>query len=274
MRSLIRFSAKLYPPRWRSRYGAEFDALLEDERPSARAAIDVLTGALLMQIRTTWKVLAAALVVAALIGIVARHAGRHPYISPGTNLVLHDASGLGAIVGFFAVVGTVFLFLAACVARRMLLASFAPLAGYSLLVIATSLMTPRTIVSIGDSYCYDEVCVGVQKVDGVPEGPSVVYKTQVRIFTDPLGTKHSLKGASAAVYLLDERGRRFRLEDGLPEDTLEPGQSVDARLTFTAAADSHELYLTADQGAVPPWVYLYFGSDTSLFHRRTLLKVL
>jgi hypothetical protein len=52
MRGLIRFLARLYPQRWRIRYGPEFDALLEDAHPSARTAFDVLTGAFAMQIRT------------------------------------------------------------------------------------------------------------------------------------------------------------------------------------------------------------------------------
>ena len=30
MRLVIRFAAKLYPRSWRERYGAEFDALLDD----------------------------------------------------------------------------------------------------------------------------------------------------------------------------------------------------------------------------------------------------
>ena len=50
MRSLIRFAAWLYPPHWRERYGSEFDALLEDIRPGWRDFLNVLKGALSMQI--------------------------------------------------------------------------------------------------------------------------------------------------------------------------------------------------------------------------------
>lgn len=62
MRALIRFFAKLYPPRWRRRYGAEFDTLLDDTSADAKTALNVFIGAISMQIRT-WnvgKILAAA----------------------------------------------------------------------------------------------------------------------------------------------------------------------------------------------------------------------
>ncbi len=54
MKRTMRFFARLYPPSWRERYGAEFDALLEDAKPSVRDAFDVLWGALKMQM-TTWS---------------------------------------------------------------------------------------------------------------------------------------------------------------------------------------------------------------------------
>jgi uncharacterized protein involved in exopolysaccharide biosynthesis len=54
MKRTMRFLARLYPSRWRKRYGAELDALLEDATPSARDAFDVFCGALKMQM-TTWS---------------------------------------------------------------------------------------------------------------------------------------------------------------------------------------------------------------------------
>jgi len=66
MSRLIHFLARLYPRSWRQRYGAEFEALLEDVRPDGRTAANVLTGALAMQVRTwkSWGILA----VSALVG--------------------------------------------------------------------------------------------------------------------------------------------------------------------------------------------------------------
>ena len=53
MKRILRFLARLYPSSWRRRYGAEFDALLEDATPSAGDAFDVFLGAVKMQM-TKW----------------------------------------------------------------------------------------------------------------------------------------------------------------------------------------------------------------------------
>jgi hypothetical protein len=50
MNRFVRFSARLYPPAWRRRYGAEFDALLDDAGSGWRDGFDVLGGAIQMQI--------------------------------------------------------------------------------------------------------------------------------------------------------------------------------------------------------------------------------
>src|SRR3954470_15547161 len=52
MRRWIVLAARLYPRAWRHRYGEEFDALVEDMRPSWRQFSDVTRGAVQMQIRT------------------------------------------------------------------------------------------------------------------------------------------------------------------------------------------------------------------------------
>ena len=45
MKRLLKLLALLYPTQWRKRYGAEYDALLDDGRPRVRDAADVLWGA-------------------------------------------------------------------------------------------------------------------------------------------------------------------------------------------------------------------------------------
>ncbi len=52
MKRVTRFLARLYPSTWRKRYGAEFDELLEDTKPTGRDAVDVLKGAVKMQVTT------------------------------------------------------------------------------------------------------------------------------------------------------------------------------------------------------------------------------
>lgn len=48
----MRFLARLYPRAWRMRYGVEFDALLEDLNQDWRTSLDILKGALQLQMRT------------------------------------------------------------------------------------------------------------------------------------------------------------------------------------------------------------------------------
>jgi hypothetical protein len=58
MRFILRL-ASLYPRSWKQRYGAEFNALLEDLNPRWWVALDVLKGAATMQM-TRWIVMGAA----------------------------------------------------------------------------------------------------------------------------------------------------------------------------------------------------------------------
>jgi hypothetical protein len=44
-------------------------------------------------------------------------------------------------------------------------------------------------------------------------------------------------------------------------------------LTFHAPRNTGSLYLMANESGAP-WVHLYYDSDISLFHRRTLLRIL
>jgi len=52
MRTLIRWAARLYPEAWRDRYGAEFDALLDDISPSLGNLCDVLGNAIRVRVTT------------------------------------------------------------------------------------------------------------------------------------------------------------------------------------------------------------------------------
>ncbi len=54
MKRLLKLLARLYPSSWHRRYGAEFEALLEDSTPRIPDLYDVFLGALKMQM-TTWN---------------------------------------------------------------------------------------------------------------------------------------------------------------------------------------------------------------------------
>jgi uncharacterized protein involved in exopolysaccharide biosynthesis len=69
MNTLVRWLARLYPAPWRKRYGAEFEALLEDAAPRPRDAFDILWGAFKMR-TTTWT-FGRITLACALIGVLA-----------------------------------------------------------------------------------------------------------------------------------------------------------------------------------------------------------
>jgi hypothetical protein len=147
-------------------------------------------------------------------------------------------------------------------------------AAYTALTIAVSLVLPQKVVNPGQSYCVDSWCIGVQNVSKTLRGQDVVYKADVRIFSDAGRGNISAKGAS--LYLVDERGRRFPL---IPDPSvtrfdieLGPGQSVDTALTFRVVGDARQLFLRGDGDL---WITKFFiGDDSALLHRPTLIRVL
>jgi hypothetical protein len=83
MRQLIRWTARLYPARWRDRYGEELDALVEDIQPQWQDLFNVLLGALRMQM-TTWnylKIVAAVALAGALVAGVFAFRTQERYVS-------------------------------------------------------------------------------------------------------------------------------------------------------------------------------------------------
>ena len=64
----MRAAAALYPPAWRERYAAELDALLDDVNPNWHDVVDLVKGALVMQLKHRGAILAGFAVVGALAG--------------------------------------------------------------------------------------------------------------------------------------------------------------------------------------------------------------
>lgn len=283
MKLLIRCAAKLYPRSWRERYGAEFDALLDDIGSDPRIALDVLTEALGMQVQRCKTIGSAGLLGAAALCLTSWWVGQRPYITPGTQLVFRQDSNLGGIVGLVVFLVTIVGVLVSSIlrqdgriraAKRARWASAATIVVYLAAVLLVSLLTPRTIVSIGDSYCWDTWCIGVESVITAPQKQNVLYTARVRLFSD--ANRVSASRPRDFLYARDDQGRRLPLiQDSsvIPADvTIDPGKSVETSLMFLAPANVQQLYLTGDY-AVMPWVPLYFGSDMSPFHRRTLLRL-
>ena len=236
-----------------------------------------------MQVQSWKRIVPAVVLGMAALYLAICWVGQKPYTSPGAQLIFHQDSTLGATVGFM-------VFLAAGAgglissmlkqdgkshaAKHARWASFGIVIAYLAAILLVSLFTPRLIVNIGDGYCYDTWCIGVQRVNATLEGQNILYTAEVRIFSD--ANRVPTSRGKDFLYARDEHGRRFPLvrdSSLIPADvTLNPGQSVRTSLNFLAPANARNLYLTSEY-AVMPWVALYFGSDIAPFHRRTLLRV-
>jgi hypothetical protein len=84
MKRLIAIAASLYPRSWREQYGREFEALLDDVGPSPRIFMNVLRGAIRMQLSTRsnlLKLVAATAVLGAIVSTAASFAVPQTYVS-------------------------------------------------------------------------------------------------------------------------------------------------------------------------------------------------
>ena len=127
--------------------------------------------------------------------------------------------------------------------------------------------------------------MGIDKVNATPRGQEMVYKIDVRFFSDANTVKTGID--DALIYLVDDRGRRFPLVDDpsvIPINTrLDPGQSLNTSLTFVTPNDAGHLFLTGDAPLpyhIPlGWKFfriyadLHFGYE-KLSHKPTVLRVL
>lgn len=227
------------------------------------------------------KIGLAALLAIVVIGSASWWESQRPYITPGDHRVFRECSNAGAMAGFLIFIAAAIPGMAALLrihdgkfrdavrAGRVCAAIIVP---YLAALVLVSLLTPRTVVNIGDSYCYDLWCVGVNQVDAIPGARDIRYDVRVTAFVDS-GHAHRLPASEAAsfFYVLDDQGRRY----GLARDasfvgadvTVQPGETVKSSFAFLAAASARKLYLVGDDYGWLPWVYLYFGGDFSLFHR-------
>jgi len=231
-----------------------------------------------MQIRRWRKVAVWALLTTVAIFWASWRVGQRPYISPGTHQNYRMDSTPGAMLEFLVILilGFAGMMTLAKVPRSG--RAFAGIASsYMAALVLVSLFTPKTIVSVGDSYCWDLWCVGIQNVSATAQGQSVLYTADMALFVDSTNPQVLRADPSGKqfFYVMDEQGRRFPIVPTSPvagDVIVKPGEYVKSAWTFIAPANARSLYLTGDVGA-PPWVRLYFGSDLNPFHRRTLLRV-
>jgi hypothetical protein len=245
-------------------------------------------GGAMVRTRQWAKIGLAALLAIVVIGPASWWEGQRPYFTPGNHQVFRECSDAGAMAGFLifiaaAIPGMAALFQIhdgkfrdAARAGRVCGIIIVP---YLAALVLVSLLTPRTVVNIGDSYCYDLWCIGVSQVDATPRGQDIRYDVRVTAFVDSTHT-HRLPASEATsfFYVLDDKGRGYDLLRDASfvgaNVTVQPGETVKSSFAFLAPANARRLYLVGNDYGWLPWVYLYFGSDFSLFHRPPLLRIL
>jgi hypothetical protein len=105
-------------------------------------------------------------------------------------MVIRADSALGALLtllvlfaGFAGLLASIILLLSRKFrsAVKVLLASVAGVGVYVVAVLVVSLLTPQRIINIGDSYCMDIWCIGIERVNTMPRGREIVYKIDVQL---------------------------------------------------------------------------------------------
>ncbi len=100
MKRLSQLLARLYPAKWRERYGDEFDALIEDSRASWRSTFDILRGALKLRALTAPSFRAMAVVLATF-GVITAWVVRYELISKPVPIEIRAVDHVPASVPGF-----------------------------------------------------------------------------------------------------------------------------------------------------------------------------
>src|SRR5262249_24311069 len=146
------------------------------------------------------KVGIAAFLAVAAIADASWRAGQRPYLTPGHQQIFYEESNFAALAGFvvfLAGAGTGLWALVLWItdrkfreAARTARVSAFIIVPYLTASAITSLTTHGTVVNIGDSYCYDLWCLGVNQVSVTPQGHDLPYTADVRIFVDSTHPHH------------------------------------------------------------------------------------
>src|SRR5215831_17537469 len=161
-------------------------------------------------------------------------------------MIVHSDSGLGFLLAMLLTLAAAVAFLVSVVfaanreyrsAAKVAAATLGCMVAWVMVVTLISFLTPRTIVKVGNTYCEDIRCIGIDMVHAEANGAETIYTLDVHLFSDA----NTVKVSFGNVYfvLVDERGRRFPTMDSRGEPTraydmyLEPQQTVKTTLTFS-----------------------------------------
>lgn len=150
------------------------------------------------------------------------------------------------------------------------------LAFYFAALILVSALSPQRFSTIGVDQCSDDWCIAVQSVRRDTANTGIRYDVTFRLASR--ARRVAQRERFVAVYLLDERGRRYAPATDateVPFDTLlQPEETVATIRRFLVPADAKlaGLVVTRGGGGWFPGCCI-IGDQGSLLHRRTIVKL-
>jgi hypothetical protein len=179
-------------------------------------------------------------------------------------------------------------------AARLLKGYAVALAAYFGCLVVVSLASPQRVVAMKEDRCFDDWCVAVDAVtrhDGLGEGTGtakpdgVFFVVTLRLSNQ--GRGRSQRASSAAVHLLDRRGRRYDVSatgqaalaaqrGDIPALTsmIEVGHPLVTYQVFDLPREARgiELIIEHPVGFSPG--LLVIGDEGALFHKPTIVRLL
>jgi hypothetical protein len=141
------------------------------------------------------------------------------------------------------------------------------------MVVVVSWFTPRRVIAMGDNRCFDDWCIGVERVQAVSDRTNA-YTAHLRLSST--ARRVAQREQNVVVYLTDEHSDRY---DPIADPSatpisvlLLPGQSVETARTFELPAGVHPVGLVIDhQGGFP--IGWFIIGDESWFHKPTMAAI-
>jgi hypothetical protein len=153
--------------------------------------------------------------------------------------------------------------------RRILTRTAAFAVAYLAVVIATSLLTPRRWISLGQEQRFDDWALTVLRVDRTGER----YHVELRVSSHARGRPQ--RAADADVVLVASDGHRFRPLDAPDARSLrsvvQPGESFVTARDFQVPPGARIIGIDVLHGAWPSLFII--GDRGSLFHKRPLVRI-
>jgi hypothetical protein len=156
---------------------------------------------------------------------------------------------------------------------------------YALVLLATSLLSPRRVLAPGQRRCWDDWCAtaeravpaGASTISACPSAPNTrLWLAEIQVYSDAKRVRQRAPDAHAQ--LEDQNGVRYSpcagwLTQGTNpphalSDPLGPGESFSVLLPFQIPANQQPAGLVLEHGKFPGVVII--GDDCSFLHTQTL----